>query len=125
MGEEVIEVVEGICGDRVVETHEQATWVLDAILRKPGRNHREVAAAVGVTFEQSERCQNNGHESTEDPVYAELCHLDAVYTRNVLIERVNQAAHWKEQYRDLLNDAEGLTSEAESEFDDGMSDTAV
>eukprot|EP00929_Paragymnodinium_shiwhaense_P003819 TRINITY_DN104498_c0_g1_i1.p1 TRINITY_DN104498_c0_g1~~TRINITY_DN104498_c0_g1_i1.p1 ORF type:complete len:285 (-),score=64.44 TRINITY_DN104498_c0_g1_i1:97-951(-) len=109
--EEVADAVQGICGDRVIESHAQAASVLDALLRKPSSNARELAAVLGVTLEQLERCKHRGKENTSDAVYADMCRNDAVYTWNVLIQRVNQAAHWSEEYRDIRDGEEATDLE--------------
>mmetsp|Transcript_68978 Transcript_68978/g.194528 ORF Transcript_68978/g.194528 Transcript_68978/m.194528 type:complete len:293 (-) Transcript_68978:49-927(-) len=119
--EEVLDTVGGICGDAIVETHEQASHVLDALLRRPGSNRHELAAVFGVTFEQLERCCNRGREDTSNEVYANLCELDAVYTWNVLMSRINHAAHWREEFRDLQNlDEDGTDAEEEEAEDVGL-----
>jgi len=127
--EEVLEAVAGICGDAVVETHEQANHVLDALCRRPGTNSRELAAVFGVSHEQLartrevSRLRSEGDDAEEirweeDPVWANLCASDAVYTWNVLIERINHAAHWREEFRELANgedDEDGALSGGEDE----------
>mmetsp|Transcript_19409 Transcript_19409/g.51859 ORF Transcript_19409/g.51859 Transcript_19409/m.51859 type:complete len:295 (+) Transcript_19409:127-1011(+) len=122
--EEVLEAVAGICGDTIVETHEQARHVLDALCQRPGTNTRELAAVFGLTHEQLARTREVSRLKSEgataertrweaDPVWANLCASDAVYTWNVLIERINQAAHWREEFRELAN--------AEGDEDGGLS----
>lgn len=123
--DEVLHVVEGVCGDAVVETHEQATLVLATLMRKPGRDRVEVCAALGVDPRQDfviALSREGVYELTEnDEAFASLCRADAVYTRNMLIQRVNQAATWREEYRDL---ASGSTTEepaSDDDCDDGFS----
>mmetsp|Transcript_112727 Transcript_112727/g.273731 ORF Transcript_112727/g.273731 Transcript_112727/m.273731 type:complete len:263 (-) Transcript_112727:43-831(-) len=111
--EEVLDAVAGICGDVVVETHTQAAHVLDALVRRPGTDRRELAAVFGVSFEQLERCRSGGHEESKDAVYDNICRLDAVYTWNALIERINQAAHWREEFREMWNDDDEAASDEE------------
>eukprot|EP00928_Gymnodinium_smaydae_P068874 TRINITY_DN52178_c0_g1_i1.p2 TRINITY_DN52178_c0_g1~~TRINITY_DN52178_c0_g1_i1.p2 ORF type:complete len:307 (+),score=89.43 TRINITY_DN52178_c0_g1_i1:66-923(+) len=131
--EDVRSAVQGTCGDVVVESHEQAAGVIDVLLRRPGRSQRDVAAAFGLTLEQLARSiefRESGGNVAEHELYAELCRADAVYTWNVLIERVNQAAHWSEEFRDLQREAEGPEaggSEDESDvvLDDGASCAAA
>mmetsp|Transcript_93237 Transcript_93237/g.179132 ORF Transcript_93237/g.179132 Transcript_93237/m.179132 type:complete len:288 (+) Transcript_93237:67-930(+) len=101
--ENVLDAVAGICGDTVVETQSQASAVLDAVLRRPGAERREVAAALGVSLAQLERCRTEGVEDTKNEVYASMCQSDAIHTGNILIERINQAAHWREEFRDMQN----------------------
>jgi len=113
--EEVHDTVVGICGDAVVETHTQAEHVLDALLRRPGMNHRELAAVFGITLEQLERCRAGGCEESQNDVYDNLCRLDAVYTWNVLIQRINHAAHWREEFREMWNEDDS-SSEEEDEM---------
>lgn len=127
--EEVLEAVAGICGDAVVESQEQASHVLDALCRRPGANSRELAAVFGLSHEQLARTrevtrlrsEGGGAEKVrweEDPVWANICASDAVYTWNVLIERINQAAHWREEFRELANadDEDGGSSGGEDEL---------
>mmetsp|Transcript_75910 Transcript_75910/g.146712 ORF Transcript_75910/g.146712 Transcript_75910/m.146712 type:complete len:281 (+) Transcript_75910:49-891(+) len=109
--EEVLHAVAGICGDAIVETHTQAAAVLDALLRRPGTDHREVAAVFGVSFEQLERCKNGGDDNSKNEVYENLCRLDTVYTWNVVIQRINQAAHWREEFRDIANSGDSSDEE--------------
>lgn len=115
------EAVVGLCGDKVVETHQQADAVLDALLRRPGTERRELAAVFGISLEQLERCRHIGqHEHDDNPseaVFDGLCHSDAVYTWNVVIQRINEAAHWQEEYRDLCQADE--FSAGEEDFDVG------
>jgi len=109
--EEVLHAVSGICGDAIVETHSQAAAVLDALLRRPGADGHEVAAVLGVSFEQLERCKNGGDEDSKNEVYENLCQLDTVYTWNVIIQRINQAAHWREEFRDMANNDDSSDEE--------------
>ncbi|CAK0863497.1 unnamed protein product, partial [Prorocentrum cordatum] len=70
--------------------------------------------------EQLERCRSGGREGGGGEalaVYKDLCNRDAVYTWNVLIERINQAAHWREEFREL-RDADETDSEG-SDLDMG------
>jgi len=121
--EEVLEAVAGICGDTVVESHEQAADVLDALFQRPGVDTRELAAVFGVTSVQlsnareAQRAKQDGREERRkksNPVWWGLCESDAVYTWNVLTERINQAAHWREEFRDLSH-AEGACEASEAE----------
>lgn len=109
--EEVLDAVAGICGDTVVESHEQASHVLEALCRRPGANQRELAAVFGLTLEQfarsrehKERCEAGREQELreKDPVWANLCLSDAIYTWNALIERINHAAHWREEFREMV-----------------------
>jgi len=121
--EEVLDAVAGICGDAVVETHQQAAHVLDALCRRPGTDQRELAAVFGLTLEQLartrevDRARSDGTVSTmleKDPVWASFCSSDAVFTWNVLMQRINQAAHWREEFRELAmadEDGEGSGGE--------------
>lgn len=119
--EEVLDAVANICGDRVVESHTQAAHVLDALMRRPGAVRRELAAVFGLSLEQLERGRApGGLEETNDPVYADLCYSDAVYTWNVLMERINQAAHWREEFRDL-RDVEAPSDSEASDVEDTSS----
>eukprot|EP00931_Biecheleriopsis_adriatica_P107897 TRINITY_DN82239_c0_g1_i1.p1 TRINITY_DN82239_c0_g1~~TRINITY_DN82239_c0_g1_i1.p1 ORF type:complete len:309 (-),score=86.00 TRINITY_DN82239_c0_g1_i1:11-892(-) len=118
--EEVLDAVTGICGDTVVESHEQASHVLDALTRRPGAHARELAAVFGVSLEQFERCRAGGREKTQDEVYADLCRSDAIFTWNVLIQRINAAAHWKEEFREMQNAGDGDTSSEEEEGEDRL-----
>lgn len=113
--EEVIDAVAGICGDAIVETHAQAAHVLEALCRRPGANQREVAAVFGLSLEQFARSRDvtrmrdSGEEAKiqrEDPVWHDICVSDAIYTWNVLIERINQAAHWREEFRGMVMSVE-------------------
>jgi len=113
--DEVLEAVEGICGDRVVETHEQAANVLNALSRRPGMNSHELAAVFGVTYEQLERCRHLGKEDSNNEVYENIIWLDAVYTWNKIIQRINEAAHWREEYRDMQH---GCNEDDHEEVDD-------
>lgn len=119
------EVVVGLCGDRVVETHEQASAVLDALLRRPGAERREIAAVFGISLEQLERCRHVSHRDPEDnpleEVYDGLCHADAVFTWNIILQRINEAAHWQEEFRDLCQ-AEESSAEEEDVTDSKMPD---
>lgn len=111
----VLDAVAGIGGDAVIETHEQAGYVLDALLRQPSIDRRELAAVFGLSLEQLERCRAGGNEGECNEVYANFCRADAVYAGNLLLERINQAAHWREEFRDMLNMAEGSDDESEGE----------
>lgn len=102
--DEVLDAVAGICGDAIVEDFEKACDVLDALARKPGRDRRELAAAFGLTLQQFENCRQRGvQEKTKNAVYDDLCRSDAVYAGNVLVQRINEAAHWREEFRDMQN----------------------
>jgi len=119
LSEEVLDIVQTLCGDTFVETHEQAADVLAALFQKPERNERELAAWLGVTFEQLVRCRAGAcspktatYSSTrvafeDGAVPAELCRMDAIYTWNVLIQRINQASHWQTEYQELVEEAAG------------------
>merc|ERR1711924_554150 len=54
-----------------------------------------------------------GGPETKDKVFAETMRLDAVYTWNVVIQRINQAAHWREEFREMQNadDEEDLSDD--------------
>eukprot|EP00933_Yihiella_yeosuensis_P022945 TRINITY_DN17954_c1_g1_i1.p1 TRINITY_DN17954_c1_g1~~TRINITY_DN17954_c1_g1_i1.p1 ORF type:complete len:317 (+),score=79.01 TRINITY_DN17954_c1_g1_i1:34-951(+) len=121
--EEVSDAVAGICGDSVVVSHTQASHVLDALCRKPGANSREIAAVFGVTLEQFQRCRSGGSERTKDPIYADLCRTDAIYTWNVLIQRINYAAHWREEYREMCNSGENESDSEDDAIEDLPSNT--
>lgn len=102
--EQVLDTVAGICGDTVVESHDQAAHVLDSLLRRPGAERRELAAVFGVSLIEldSARSKTGDEEATtEDPVYTELRKAGCVHVWNTIIERINQAAHWREEFRDL------------------------
>jgi len=114
--EDLLHAVAGICGDAIVETQAQAAAVLDALLRRRGTDHREVAAIFGVSFEQLERCKNGGDENSKNEVFENLCRLDTVFTWNLIIQRINQAAHWREEYRDIANN--GDSSDEENDNND-------
>lgn len=117
--EEVLDAVANVCGDQVVENHTQAAHVLDALMRRPGAVRRELAAVFGLSLEQLERGRApDGLEETNDPVYSDLCYSDAVYTWNVLMERINQAAHWREEFRDL-RDVDARSDSEASDVEDG------
>jgi len=120
--EEVLHAVAGICGDAIVESHSQAAAVLDALLRRPGRDHHEVAAVLGVSFEQLERCKHGGDENSNNEVYENFCRLDTVYTWNMIIQRINQAAHWREEFRDIANNGDS-SDEENDDNDTFISDT--
>lgn len=109
--EEVLEAVAGICGDTVVESHDQAKHVIDSFLRRPGTDRRELAAVFGLTLDQLENSRGPELDGPQRPeqneVYAGICQSDAVYTWNIIIQRINQAAHWREEFRDMQNDADG------------------
>ncbi|CAE8642493.1 unnamed protein product [Polarella glacialis] len=113
--EEVLDAVAGICGDVVVESQTQAAHVIDALCRRPGSNHRELAAVFGVSPEQFEHARARGKEESKDSVYTEMCRLDAVYTWNALIQRINYAAHWREEFREMQNAGDGGTSSEEED----------
>lgn len=102
--DEVLDAVAGLCGDAIVEDFNKACDVLDALARKPGRDRRELAAAFGLTLQQFENCRQRGfQDETSNAVYADLCRSDAIYAGNLLIQRINEAAHWREEFRDLQN----------------------
>jgi len=123
--DEVLDAVAGICGDAVVENHTQAAGVLEALCKRPGTDQRELAAVFGLTREQLgksrefSRRRSEGKEAElreKDAVWASLCNSDAVYTWNVLIERINHAAHWREEFRELANeDDDGASASSDDE----------
>eukprot|EP00747_Dinoflagellata_sp_TGD_P186963 gnl/TRDRNA2_/TRDRNA2_44374_c0_seq1.p1 gnl/TRDRNA2_/TRDRNA2_44374_c0~~gnl/TRDRNA2_/TRDRNA2_44374_c0_seq1.p1 ORF type:complete len:307 (-),score=61.63 gnl/TRDRNA2_/TRDRNA2_44374_c0_seq1:48-935(-) len=139
--EEVLDATANICGDTVVESQEQAGHVLEALLRRQGVDRREVAAVFGVSLEQLARCQSASRDVETDVPLGKnelmwnLSQADAVYTLNVLIQRINQAAHWREEFRDLQQtddeddggDQDGLDTDVEGSVAESMgkdSDTA-
>lgn len=129
--DEVLDVVANLCGDTVVETHEQASHVLEALVRRPGANMRELAAVFGLSFEtlertrEIERARSEGEDERlhrKNPVWSDMCKSEAVYTWNVLIERINQAAHWREEFRDLVQAVQGGD---ESDVEDFLDDASI
>jgi len=131
LAQEALEVVGALCGDSVVESHEQAARVLEVMLKKPGRESREFAAVLNVTPEQLARCVEcgllAGREASPlhrggDAVYTELCWADAVYTLNMLMQRVNQVAHWTEEFQELRDRADGSGSAEEEDVLADMDD---
>eukprot|EP00930_Biecheleria_cincta_P011186 TRINITY_DN11377_c0_g1_i1.p1 TRINITY_DN11377_c0_g1~~TRINITY_DN11377_c0_g1_i1.p1 ORF type:complete len:319 (-),score=69.08 TRINITY_DN11377_c0_g1_i1:89-985(-) len=130
--DEVLDTVAGICGDSVVETHEQAGHVLDSLARRPGANAREMAAVFGVSLEQFERCRSRDWEKNDDKkaaVWTNICRSDAIFTWNVLIQRINAAAHWKEEFRDMQNEGDHSSDEEDEEqavvAQDGQLEVAI
>jgi len=128
--EEVLDAVAGLCGDAVVESHSQAADVLDALARRPGRDRRELAAILGMSLQQLECCRHRGDVVATHFSYADMCQADAIYAGNLLIQRINEAAHWREEFRDLQNaeeignDDEGSDG-ANFHDEDGDADTRL
>jgi len=121
--DEVLEAVAGLCGDTVVEDFDKACNVLETLAGRPGRDRRELAAALGLTLNQLESCRQGGVKDGGNSVFDDLCHSDAVYAGNVLIQRINEAAHWREEFRDMQTAAD-LGEEYDcSEADAGLDNT--
>lgn len=72
----------------------------------------------GVSLEQLERCREWGHEGSCDPIFAGLCRDDAVHTGNVILSRINQAAHWREEFRDMQGADDSCSDDDSGDVDE-------
>lgn len=128
--ERFLETAESLCGEAVVESHDQAQRILDCLLDGPEIqrvNAHELAAVLGMSFEKLQRCRA---KLKEDPrpdgvVFDNITNCDATFTWNMILQRINDAAQWSLEFKQFQEETEEDAMEVEGDDNEPGDSTEI
>eukprot|EP00746_Dinoflagellata_sp_MGD_P110278 gnl/MRDRNA2_/MRDRNA2_47351_c0_seq1.p1 gnl/MRDRNA2_/MRDRNA2_47351_c0~~gnl/MRDRNA2_/MRDRNA2_47351_c0_seq1.p1 ORF type:complete len:303 (+),score=77.79 gnl/MRDRNA2_/MRDRNA2_47351_c0_seq1:96-1004(+) len=115
-----LETAESLCGEAMVESPDQARRILDCLLdgsEIQRVNAHELAAVLGMPFEKLQRCRTRVQEDArpDSAVFDDIARCDATFTWNMILQRINEAAHWRIEFKQFQEEMQDDPMELEGD----------